>query len=178
MNVLVMDTAHEALAVTLITGDRLYYRVNTEKNGHSVSLLPAVEELLTESGLTLGDMDYFSANVGPGSFTGIRIGVCTANAFGYVFNKPLLPLTTFIAGGEEGENLYLDARHGNCYFRDKNGTSGFTAISSLPQDAREIPGISTAEEYKKAVEYMIKNKLETDTLAPVYLKASEAECKE
>ena len=81
MNVLMMDTAREMLVVVLIAGDKTYVRTDDRKNGHSLTLLGTVDQILVDANLTLAEMDYFCANVGPGSFTGIRIGVCTANAF-------------------------------------------------------------------------------------------------
>ena len=177
MKALVMDTAGEALVVVLIDGNEVHVATDFAKNGHSMTLLKAVDELTKKAGIALANIDYFAANVGPGSFTGIRIGVCTANAFSYVYNKPVLPLNTFMVHRTGTETLVLDAKHGNGYFEMGDGTQGFAEKAVLGQFV-EIAGIPDGSAYKSAVEKMIKNGLATDQLVPLYLKASEAECKE
>ncbi|MBQ2701924.1 MAG: tRNA (adenosine(37)-N6)-threonylcarbamoyltransferase complex dimerization subunit type 1 TsaB [Clostridia bacterium] len=62
---------------------------------HSVSLMPAVDELLKKAEMTLDECDYFAAVVGAGSFTGIRIGVSAVKGMCLAFSKPALPITSF-----------------------------------------------------------------------------------
>ena len=177
MNVLIMDTAREMLVVVLMKGAETFVETDYTKNGHSATLLPAVDRLLSKSGLTIDQIDYFCANVGPGSFTGIRIGVCTANAFAYVHKKPVLPLNTFMLEREGHETLVLDARHGNCYYQKGNGEMGFAVTESLGE-VREIAGVYGVSAYERAVTIMLETDIMCEQLEPLYLKASEAECNE
>ncbi|MBR2375338.1 MAG: tRNA (adenosine(37)-N6)-threonylcarbamoyltransferase complex dimerization subunit type 1 TsaB [Clostridia bacterium] len=62
---------------------------------HSVSLLPAIDELLQRANLRLEDCDFFAAVVGAGSFTGIRIGISAIKGFCSALGKPALPVTSF-----------------------------------------------------------------------------------
>ena len=62
---------------------------------HAVSLMPAVEEALEKANLSLDECDFFSAVVGAGSFTGIRIGISAVKGFCLAFDKPALPVTSF-----------------------------------------------------------------------------------
>ncbi len=87
---------------------------------HSVSVMPAVEEVLQKANMTLADCDFFAAAVGAGSFTGIRIGISLVKGFCLATGKPGLPVTSFdiLAYNEidEGKILCLvDALHDSYY---------------------------------------------------------------
>ncbi|MBP3423407.1 MAG: tRNA (adenosine(37)-N6)-threonylcarbamoyltransferase complex dimerization subunit type 1 TsaB [Clostridia bacterium] len=87
---------------------------------HSVSVMPAVDEALQKANMTLEECDFFSAVVGAGSFTGIRIGISVVKGFCLAYNKPSLPITSFDVaaynGLGEGKTLCLvDALH-DCYY--------------------------------------------------------------
>ncbi|MBR4943468.1 MAG: tRNA (adenosine(37)-N6)-threonylcarbamoyltransferase complex dimerization subunit type 1 TsaB [Clostridia bacterium] len=88
---------------------------------HAVSVMPAVEEALSKAALRLEDCDFFSAVVGAGSFTGIRIGISTVKGFCLAYGKPALPVTSFDICAynrvdAEGKILCLvDALH-DCYY--------------------------------------------------------------
>lgn len=83
---LIIDTSSEELKVVLLNNKD--YVINRETGvKHLEHLLPEIDRLLTENKKTLKDIDTFSVVVGPGSFTGIRIGVATVKGFCSVFNK-------------------------------------------------------------------------------------------
>ena len=86
---------------------------------HSVSLMPAVDELLKKAEMTLDECDYFAAVVGAGSFTGIRIGVSAVKGMCLAFSKPALPITSFDVAAYnavDGKILCLvDALHDSYY---------------------------------------------------------------
>ena len=87
---------------------------------HSVSVMPAVDEVLQKANMTLGECDFFSAVVGAGSFTGIRIGISVVKGFCLAYNKPSLPITSFDVAAynslDDGKTLCLvDALH-DCYY--------------------------------------------------------------
>ena len=87
---------------------------------HSVSVMPAVDEVLKKADMRLEECDFFSAVVGAGSFTGIRIGISIVKGFCLAYNKPSLPITSFDVaaynGLGEGKTLCLvDALH-DCYY--------------------------------------------------------------
>ena len=87
---------------------------------HSVSVMPAVDEVLKKANMTLAECDFFSAVVGAGSFTGIRIGISVVKGFCLAYNKPSLPITSFDVAAYNrvgaGKTLCLvDALH-DCYY--------------------------------------------------------------
>lgn len=89
MKYLAIDTAGDPAAILVKNGEKTRFSTVTEQKRTSEVLLPLVDEMLDESGLTLGDLDFMAVVTGPGSFTGIRIGVNTVKTFAYVKNTPI-----------------------------------------------------------------------------------------
>ncbi|MCD8497463.1 MAG: tRNA (adenosine(37)-N6)-threonylcarbamoyltransferase complex dimerization subunit type 1 TsaB [Alphaproteobacteria bacterium] len=63
--------------------------------GHAEALIPLVEEVLAEAGLTFADLDAIATPIGPGAFTGLRIGLSAAKSFGLSLDIPVLGLESF-----------------------------------------------------------------------------------
>lgn len=90
MLILGVDTTRDRLVAVLSDENKTYYKVSDEGNKkHTSKLLPVIDELLSENGFTLDDVAAFSAVTGPGSFTGIRVGVSTINALSFAKKNPL-----------------------------------------------------------------------------------------
>ena len=88
---------------------------------HSVLLMTKVEEALSKANMRLDECDFFSACVGAGSFTGIRIGISAAKGFALALNKPTLANTSFDVAAYNGVSdkkrvlCLIDALHGYYY---------------------------------------------------------------
>ena len=95
MIVLGLDASSDAAAVGIVADGVLLgeYTINNGKN-HSVKLLPMVEELLRQTGIAFFEIDAYACGVGPGSFTGVRIGVATAKGFAQSYEKPVIPVSS------------------------------------------------------------------------------------
>ncbi len=95
MIVLGIDASSDAAAVALMADGVLLceHTLNNGKN-HSVKLLPIIENMLCETGITFPEIDVYSCGVGPGSFTGVRIGVATAKGFAQSWNKPMAAVSS------------------------------------------------------------------------------------
>ena len=89
MNYLLINTANEELVIVLSKGGTIFACNESQVKKHNEVLLPKLEEVLTSANLTLKDIDEFGVVVGPGSFTGLRVGIATIKAFKDVFNKPV-----------------------------------------------------------------------------------------
>lgn len=86
MNVLVLDTSSDKLLLALLKGEEVFVAQKREGKYMEV-LLPAIDELLTRANIKLKELDVVGVVVGPGSFTGVRIGVSTVKGFVQVFKN-------------------------------------------------------------------------------------------
>ncbi|MBR3804108.1 MAG: tRNA (adenosine(37)-N6)-threonylcarbamoyltransferase complex dimerization subunit type 1 TsaB [Clostridia bacterium] len=120
MNILAIDTSGNHLSIVLFYNDKVYSSHDKNINlKHSVTLLPALEDMLENNGVSLSEIDVFCSVVGPGSFTGIRIGVSTVKALAYAFDKKVLQVTSFdvLAYNKPSAKVLtlIDAKHGHYY---------------------------------------------------------------
>ncbi|MBR5157364.1 MAG: tRNA (adenosine(37)-N6)-threonylcarbamoyltransferase complex dimerization subunit type 1 TsaB [Clostridia bacterium] len=91
MLLLGIDTSSQAATAALSKDGAIIceYTLNQKKT-HSAQLLPMIEQMLKASGYEFSDIDAFACGVGPGSFTGVRIGVTTVKGFAQALNKPVI----------------------------------------------------------------------------------------
>lgn len=95
MIVLAIESSAIAASVALQSDDRLLAELTLNRgNTHSENLLPMVETLLTRTGLSVDDVDLFAVSAGPGSFTGVRIGVATVKGLAFGKGKPCAGVST------------------------------------------------------------------------------------
>jgi len=98
MKILAIETATLMGGVALTTqeGVQAEYRLNV-RSTHSEQLMPSVDRVLKASNISLQEIDAFAVSIGPGSFTGLRIGLSTAKGFAIVTGRPILPVSTLEA---------------------------------------------------------------------------------
>lgn len=89
MNILTIDTTTKKANVSISTDTKTYTKSIDNEITHSEKLLPLIDEVLKQSNLNLKDIDLYACVVGPGSFTGIRIGLATIKAFAKVYSKKI-----------------------------------------------------------------------------------------
>jgi tRNA threonylcarbamoyladenosine biosynthesis protein TsaB len=98
MRILALDTTTGSGSVALLEDTRLLAEINAESAlTHSARLLRAVDYLLKKNGLEIKDIDGFAVAAGPGSFTGIRIGLSTVKAFAFASRKLVAPVSSLAA---------------------------------------------------------------------------------
>lgn len=184
MRALGIDTTRRFMVIVLIDGENTYTEVVREGNKkHNSLLLERADGLLAAHKLTVSDMDCFSAVTGPGSFTGIRVGVATVNGFAYALKKPLAEVTALelIAYNKKRGTALIDALHGNYY----GGTIADGAIREMRfyEADEKIDGEKyfqdDGETYADAFAALIRERYESgcmrDMLSPLYMRASQAE---
>ncbi|MBU5676718.1 tRNA (adenosine(37)-N6)-threonylcarbamoyltransferase complex dimerization subunit type 1 TsaB [Alkaliphilus sp. MSJ-5] len=98
MKLLALDTSSMTATVALLDDDKLIgeYTLNHKKN-HSQKLMPMIEELINSCDLTPKDIDVFAVSLGPGSFTGLRIGIATITTMAQALNKIVVGVPTLEA---------------------------------------------------------------------------------
>ena len=95
MKILALDTATEIASCAVLEEDRVLGEININfKNQHSVVLLPIINYLLESLNLSINDMDGYAVAMGPGSFTGLRIGVACVKGLSQGTNKPFCAIST------------------------------------------------------------------------------------
>lgn len=98
MHIFGIDTCCMAATAAVIADDRLVAQaVQNNKKTHSQRIMPMIEQMLEQAELSLSDIDCFAAAVGPGSFTGVRIGVATVKALAHAAGKPCAAVSTLHA---------------------------------------------------------------------------------
>lgn len=130
MKILAIETSSKVCAVALLEDDKLIKeKILEDENTHSVKLMPLVDELLKETNIEIKDIDLFACDKGPGSFTGIRIGIATIKAFIDVTDKKGVGISSLEVLGYNVEQdgticAMIDARNENIYcgfFERKEG---------------------------------------------------------
>lgn len=122
MKILVIDTSGPVCGTAVMDEERVYSEFTAQnRNTHSASLMPMVEAALHAAGTELKDLDAIAAVTGPGSFTGVRIGVATAKGLAHGAGLPCIPVDALealsvSAGGYDGIICPIqDARAGQVY---------------------------------------------------------------
>jgi tRNA threonylcarbamoyladenosine biosynthesis protein TsaB len=145
VNVLSIDTATEVLALAAERGE--VWAGLTIRRGlqHSPALLPLAERLMRETGMAPADLDLIVCSTGPGSFTGIRIGLATALGIAEARRIPVVGVSTLDAMARmydtyEGDVFaVIDARKGKIYagcFRDGARQGEYMDITPTDLDTR------------------------------------------
>lgn len=94
MKILGIDTTTKFLCLGIYDDSKVYeYNMDLGKVQSSL-LVPTIKRVLDALGWSIGDIDYFACGLGPGSFTGVRVGVATIKGFAWSLNKPVLGIST------------------------------------------------------------------------------------
>jgi tRNA threonylcarbamoyl adenosine modification protein YeaZ len=111
MLVLAADTSLSLLSVALVRDDTLVGAVALEGRGsRNEKLLPSIDWLLAENAIARNEIDLFAVTRGPGSFTGVRIGLATIQGLALALGRPVCAMSTHeaIAWGEQGRVAVID----------------------------------------------------------------------
>lgn len=95
MKVLAVDTSSVVATCAVLDDEKVLGEYSLDQNMmHSEKLIPMIKELMESLNLKMQDIDLFGAAVGPGSFTGLRIGLATMKSFAHVVDKPIVGVST------------------------------------------------------------------------------------
>ncbi len=126
MNILAIDSAMAAVSACILAGDEkavVASETMSMQRGHAEALLPALERVVAALEGGFSALDRIAVTIGPGSFTGIRVGIAAARAIGLVWRIPVVGISTlaaFAAPHVAGADMNVvvsavDAHHGNVY---------------------------------------------------------------
>ena len=132
MKLLAVETSSKTSSVALVSEEKLLGEFTVEtKFTHSQSLMPMLDQMLKQAGVSITEIDGFAASMGPGSYTGLRIGMAAVKAFGLALNKPVYGVETLMAMLDQAKEkmgivlTLVDARRDRVYLagvhRDAQG---------------------------------------------------------
>jgi tRNA threonylcarbamoyladenosine biosynthesis protein TsaB len=135
MKVLALDAATEACSAALFDAGSVSERFEVIGRGHAGRLLPMADELLTERGVSLRELDAIAFGRGPGGFTGLRIAAGLAQGLAAGAGKPVLPVSNLAAVAAAAASAHgrtrvlvcMDARMGEVYW------AAFDCSAASPQ---------------------------------------------
>ena len=196
MMLLAIDsTAATASAAMFREGKLLCEQEADAGKKHAETVLPLIDDILEENGVTIDQIDLYAVDIGPGSFTGVRIGVSLVNALAFATDKKIIPVNALRVLAESVKTndrpvcAMIDARNGNAYaalYQDGQTiiepcaveTESF--LSRVPAEAVFVGDAQTEEKiYPRASFAGLVALALLDTAVnetePIYLRASQAE---
>ena len=135
MLILAIDTALDACAAAVLDTNAAKIIAQESlpmKRGHAEALMPLIARVMKDSGIAFASLDRIAATTGPGSFTGLRVGLSAARGIALAAGKPVVGLTTLTAyaapivseNGAHPVISAIDARHDHVYFQVVSGDGG------------------------------------------------------
>jgi len=135
MLILAIDTALDACATCVLdtdAGQLVARESQAMKRGHAEALMPLIARVIKASGIGFAALDRIAVTTGPGSFTGLRVGLSAARGIGLAADRPVVGLTTLNAyaapvvseNGAQPVLSAIDARHDQVYFQVVSGNGG------------------------------------------------------
>jgi tRNA threonylcarbamoyladenosine biosynthesis protein TsaB len=124
IKILAIDTSTENCSVALMVDDTTFVRREVAPRDHTKKVLPMVDELLQQAGVTLNELDALAFGRGPGSFTGVRIGIGIAQGLAFGADLPMIEISTLAAMAQGSYRLSgathvasaIDARMSEVYW--------------------------------------------------------------
>ncbi|MCD8845037.1 tRNA (adenosine(37)-N6)-threonylcarbamoyltransferase complex dimerization subunit type 1 TsaB [Staphylococcus gallinarum] len=105
MNYLLIDTSNQPLSVAVVQDKETLSEINTNiKKNHSIQLMPSIKQVIADSGLDKSAIDGIVVAKGPGSYTGLRIGVTVAKTLAYAMNAKLYGVSSLKALAATAKN--------------------------------------------------------------------------
>lgn len=146
MKLLSLDTSDNFVSVAVLSEDKVLSSFCEQmERGQAECLIPVISDTLLKAGVDMKDLDAIAVSVGPGSFTGVRIGLATARGLGLALDKPVWGVTCFemaAFGIDEKIKVALDTRRGDYYVQ--------TFENGLPVDE---PSILSSDDMKQSLPF-------------------------
>lgn len=127
--ILCADTSSQLCSVSIFNKDKLVDNINSKiERSHSKLLLKLIDSILIKNNLSVKDLDAFSIAKGPGSYTGLRIGVSTFKGLCYSLEKPLIGINTLEILSISAKEKILENEYNLCPMIDARRMEVFTKL--------------------------------------------------
>jgi tRNA threonylcarbamoyl adenosine modification protein YeaZ len=181
MNLLAIDTAGSNFSLALYqNAEMLEIYISPHANNQAEMLVPEIEALLARHNFGYADLDFFAANVGPGSFTGLRIGLSVVKAWGLVLPAKAIAVTSLeaVAMLKGGGEVVLDARRGQAFQQkfDANlqALSEAELIDYVGEFANKFDAPANADWVAKAALHKLATGADLGVIRPLYSREADA----
>ena len=132
MKMLAIDTSSKRCSVCILENNNVLINLyNDDEKTHSVKLMPMIDKAFYRTGLTLNDISALSCCVGPGSFTGVRIGIATIKAFADVKNIPVIGVSSLETLAYNIKDLALESNTLICSLIDAKNNNVYCGLYSF-----------------------------------------------
>ena len=105
MNILVLDCAVSKISIAVKFDDKMIAQTYDIGMRQSEILVPAIDDILQKAGITAGDLDFSAITIGPGSFTGLRLGISALKAIELAYNVPIYGVSSLQVYSYTAKNL-------------------------------------------------------------------------
>ena len=163
MKILSIDTSSSICSVAILEDTKIIKEMhNFSEKEHSETLMPMIDELFKTTNLSLDNIGLIACSVGPGSFTGIRIGIATVKAFADAKNIPVVGVNSleamaYLGVSQKGDGEYvsiLDARNDNVYFAIYKMKKGQFSIYKNPEAMQISEAITYIDNLKLPIYFL------------------------
>lgn len=186
MYTLIIDSATKILYEALVCDSKVIdERYITGQNDHAKNIVAILEDMLKREGIETNDLDQIVCGIGPGSYTGVRMGVTVAKMIGAFQHKDIYEISTLdlMASGSTEETLVMiDSRRGNAFCAhydkgiktDKEAIRNQSEYKALYPNAKILTESSFSVDPIKCIKIAHKHD-NPHSLEPNYLQETEAE---
>lgn len=161
MNIIALDTCTESCSAALLYQGELFEIIEMTQRGHSDLILGMMDSLFQQAGISISAIDVLAFGRGPGSFTGVRVGVGVAQGIAFARDLPVVPVSSLAAVAQTAADKYdlehiavaMDARMGEVYTAHYQSESGIVKLidkekvcppeQCIPYDERQWTGVGT-----------------------------------
>ena len=151
MKILVCDTSNSTCCAGVYEdGREVAYKLSLEKKTHSETFMPLVHEVMEQAGITHAELDAYAVTVGPGSFTGVRIGLAAVKAMALAAGKGCIPVSSTEALARSVDNVTaarkedtlivpaFDARNNRVFAQAMEDDTAKTLVAETAYDADDL----------------------------------------
>lgn len=179
--ILFIDTHDELITIALKNNEDLFIKTKVSEYAHSVYTMPMIEEVFKENDLNIRDLEKIIVVNGPGSFTGIRIGLSIAKTLAYALNisiNTISSLTAYLVSNETNENKKAVIEDNKGYYvsvfdKDNNIVVEETYCE---EDTYDYPLVEEKLDVEKIIDYCKDMKSENPHFVKAnYIKKIEVE---
>jgi len=182
LKILAVDTSSKLCSVAILEDKNLIKKLELD-NGltHSETLMPLIQQLLNECSLSLNNINLLVSDIGPGSFTGIRIGVSSCKAFSDSLNIPCVGISSLevLAYNIQNDGIIcstIDCKNNNCYFAlyELNSGNYNVLIEPCAKSVNDVLDLLNSQYYNKCISF-VGDGIPSEKLHSIYNNNADSE---